>query len=633
VTKFSFYLGDDQDVVERLRRATASIWGEVKEVSAGSFWLFIPSGDYERSFGESCQAVGAVAGYVRHNNLEHIASGGESFDTHHNRRFIAEIVKDGRWPLGSQWTGSFAAVAHSRGSREVILCNDPIGNAPVYFSRCGEGILGGTSLIVLSHCIRCEVDAVGILQRITTPYCNYGRRTLLKQMSRLLPGEWLKLSNKDSGFNSIFDNSLCNGLVNADVETVARTVWDCLQREIVLATGVNDRIGVAMSGGWDSRLILGGIAHRGSAIDCYTYGSEDLYESSVAKRCASAVGARHQCFSLENKYFPSRNNLENLVRETETANYMEWYPILDAVAGNGEGKPILLLGDLCESIDGRYMENLSSRAARKRSFANSFLRRPDQIAVATVANFDQWKEKKRKQIIEDVIKNTDNLSPTLASMCTENLIAQEVANDLELSFMRVRQNMPAFEPMFDELFLWFHRIRFLLGSQIPFLASAFRPLSPAMSVRFLRLISTVHPRLRMRRRLMDAMTRLPEFDILAGIPSAQIPWLSARSPTLLRELLWGVRSGLDQVMIKSVMKSKNIRRRQRVLRSINYINEYRRDNVVPTVQEWFSGKWVKSDSYIQVAGNRANLSAWPLIGVDISAPANVSIILDLCQID
>jgi len=633
MTKFSFYLGDDQSLVKRLRRATASIWGEVKEVSSGSFWLFIPSSDYERSFGESCHALGAVSGYVRLNDLEHASSGDKPLDTHHNRRFIAEIVKDDHWPLRNQWTGSFAAVAQTRGSQEVILCNDPIGYVPVYFSRSYEGILGGTSLIVLSHCIECEVDAIGVLQRITTPYCNYGRRTLLKQVSRLLPGEWLKLSNKDFKLNSILDNSLCNGLVNADVETVARTVWDCLQREIVLATGVSDRIGVAMSGGWDSRLVLGGIAHRGSAIDCYTYGSEDLYESSVAKRCASAVGAGHRCFPLENKYFPLRNNLENLVRESETANYMEWFPILDALAGTGEERTVLLLGDLCESIDGRYMENLSSREARKRSFANSFLRRPDQIAVATVATFDQWKERKRRQIIEDVLKSTENLSPTLAGLCNEKLIAQEVANDLELSFMRVQENMPAFEPMFDELFLWFHRIRFLLGSQIPFLASAFRPISPAMSVRFLRLISTVHPRLRMRRRLMDAMTRLPEFDVLAAIPSAQIPWLNARSPTLLRELLWGMRSGLDQVMIKSVMKSKNIGRRQRVLRSINYVNEYRRDNVVSTVQEWFSGKWVKSDSYIQVASSRANLSAWPLIGVDISAPANVSIILDLCQID
>jgi len=565
--------------------------------------------------------------------LGHISGGDRPFDTYHNRRFITEIIKDDHWPLGNQWTGSFAAVAHPRGSQEVVLCNDPVGYTPVYFSRRSEGILGGTSLIVLSHSIKCEVDTVGVLQRITTPYCNYGRRTLLKQISRLLPGEWLKLSNKVSGFKSIFDNSLCDGLINADVETVARTVWDCLQREVILATGSSDRIVVAMSGGWDSRLVLGGIAHRGSAIECYTYGSEGLYESSIAKRCASAVGARHRCFPIENKYFPSRCNLENLVHETETANYMEWYPILDAVAGNKEGKPVLLLGDLCESIDGRYMENLSSREARKKSFANSFLNRPDQIAVATAANFDQWREKKRKQIIEEVSQSIEHLSPALAGRCAENLVAQKVADDLELSFLRVRENMPAFEPMFDELFLWFHRIRFLLGSQIPFLASAFRPLSPAMSVRFLRLISTVHPRLRMRRRLMDAVTRLPEFDVLAGIPSAQIPWLSARSPTLLRELLWGVRSGLDQVMIKAVLKSKNIRRRQRVLRSINYINEYRRENVVPTVQEWFSGKWVKGDSYIQVARDRANLTAWPLIGVDISAPANVSIILDLCQVD
>ena len=633
MSNFSFYLGDNRAVVDRLRRAAASIWGAVREASVDSFYLFVASDDYDISFGESYDAVGAVSGYVRCDGLEHTSGVDAPFDTYHNRRFITEVIKDNSWPLGNQWTGSFAAVAYSKATRKMILCNDPVGSAPLYFSRHGEGILGGTSLIVLSHCLKCEVDVVGVLQRITSPYCNYGRRTLLKQVSRLLPGEWLKSSCKDIGVSSVFDNSLCNGLINADVKTVARTVWDCLQREIALATGVNDRISVAMSGGWDSRLVLGAIAHRGSAVDCYTYGGEDLYESSIARRCASAIGARHQCFPIAGKYFPPRDRLENLVRETEAANYMEWYGMIDAIRGNGAGKSILLLGDLCESIDGRYMEELSSRGARRRSFANGLLGRPEQIAVATTATFDQWKEKKRSRIVEATCKNAGNLSPALAGMCTEDLVAQEVAHDLELSFLRVRENMPAFAPMFDELFLWLHRIRFLLGGQITFLASTFRPFSPAMSVRFLRLISTVHPRLRVRRRLMNAVTRLPELDVLAGIPSAQIPWLGARSPTFLRELLWGVRSGLDQALIRAILRSKNIRKRQRVLRSLDYIKEYRRDGVDSTVEEWFSGKWIKSEAYLQVVRNRANLLAWPLIGVDISAPANVSIILDSCQTD
>lgn len=632
MSNFSFYHGDDQAVVESLRRATASSWGAVKEVSLDSFWLFIPVDDFARGFYESPDALGTVSGYVRCDDLEDASEGSGHSHERHGQRFISEIASDSHWPLDGRWTGSFGAIVYSKLRREIILCNDLIGYHPVYFSTSGKGILGGTSLIVLSHCVECEVDVVGVAQRITSPYCNYGRRTILKQVSRLLPGEWLKFAAEGQKFDSVFDNSLCDGLMRGDVNTIARTVWDCLERETVLGAGVTDRVCVAMSGGWDSRLVLGGVAHRVDTVDCYTYGGEDHYEVGLARRCASAVGASHRSFPIENKYFPSRESLEGLVRETESANFMEWYGIIEACKSGGE-KSTLLLGDLCESIDGRYMGEFSSRQARKKSFVNGLLGKSDQIAVATTAAFNQWKEEKEKRIIESIIGSIDKLSPALASRCTEDLIARSVASDLEISFQRVRENMPPFTPMYDELFLWFHRVRFLLANQIPFLASAFRPVCPGVSMRFLRLITTVHPRLRMRRRLMNAIARLPEFDALARVPSAQIPWLSARAPSLMRDVLWGVRSGLDQVLIKSVMKSKNGQKRQRVLPSLDYIKEYQRDYVVPNVRDWFSGRWIRGDQYIQTVKGRADLSAWPLIGVDISAPANVSITLDLCRVN
>jgi hypothetical protein len=200
-----------------------------------------------------------------------------------------------------------------------------------------------------------------------------------------------------------------------------------------------------------------------------------------------------------------------------------------------------------------------------------------------------------------------------------------------LGFSRVRENLPAFALMFDELFAWFHRARFLMASQNLLLSSIFRPISPAMSLRFLRLTSTIHPRLRLRRKLLDAITRLPEFDTLAEIPSASIPWLSVRSSTFARELIWGIRSGLDQLLMRRVMRSKDPNKKQRVLRSLDYIKEYRRENVDTTVRDWFSGKWVKPDKYIETLKRRGNLSAWPLVNLDISAPANVSITLDLCD--
>jgi hypothetical protein len=130
---------------------------------------------------------------------------------------------------------------------------------------------------------------------------------------------------------------------------------------------------------------------------------------------------------------------------------------------------------------------------------------------------------------------------------------------------------------------------------------------------------------------MNAIARLPEFDVLADIPSAQIPWLSARAPAPLREMVWGARSGIDQALTKRALKNKNPYMRQRVLPTLDYIKEYRRDNAVPNVRAWFSGRWLDGDKYVDIVKRRASMSAWPLMNLDIAAPANASILLDLCK--
>lgn len=632
MANFVFYQGDEVSLVDRLRQASTVLWGEVKEVRKESFWLFFPASD-SGDFAETTENIGVVSGYVRADVVGHSSHEGASIDQRHNQLFIDEVVEEKNWPLGSHWTGSFGAVVYSTKDHSVILCNDLIGFMPVYYSVFNGGMVGGTSLIVLKRALRCEVDELGVLQRITSPYCNYGRRTMLREVSRPLPGEWVKFTRNPLRLKSIFDNSLCNGILNSDVDTAARKAWDCLQQEISLAVGMNDRICIALSGGWDSRIVLGGIAHRAETIECLTYGNEDAYEPTIARRCADAVHARHECFSLEGKYFPPRADFERLVQETEAFDIPDWFGIISAMRERRRGKDILLLGDHSQAIDGRYMTEVSSKSARRKSFVNSLLGGHERFEPSTPERFDEWKERKTREIVSSMLENAGKLSPGLRSACTDACIAQETAADLKLSTERVRENMPPFVPMFEELFLWFHKTRFTLSSQNLLLTSVFRPMSPVMSMRSLRFLSTLHPHLRLRRRLMDAIARLPEFDELGRIPSAQIPWLSGRAPAAIRELLWGLRSGLDQVLMRRVMKTKDPAKRQRVLPSLDYLKEYRRDHVVSTVQSWFSGKWVKGDSFVEMAKKRAEMTSWPYINLDITSPANVSILLDLSSIE
>jgi hypothetical protein len=129
---------------------------------------------------------------------------------------------------------------------------------------------------------------------------------------------------------------------------------------------------------------------------------------------------------------------------------------------------------------------------------------------------------------------------------------------------------------------------------------------------------------------MNSIMRLPEFDKLSSIPSAQIPFVSSRAPDLIKDLLWGLRSGVDQMLIKRSMIRKGPNNRQRVLKSLDYVSEYRREATSINVEGWFSGRYIDAGNYVQILRERAGLDTWTLINVDIAAPANVSMILDLC---
>jgi hypothetical protein len=626
MAKFCFYHGDDENIVARMRRAARFCWGEIAETGRDSFHLFIAAEDCEQSLYRSETMLGAISGYAvcgkKQNEID-------EFETSDEQKFFVEI-SERKWALNDDWSGSFAAAAYNSESGEIVLCNDVLGHFPLYYSQIGAAFVGGTSLIILSRSLYLKTDAVGVLQRITVPFCNYGRRTMLENVSRLMSGECLKWKPESGEILREYDNSLCGNTIDADAKTAARLVWDCLQNEITLAVGGEKRVAVAMSGGWDSRIVLGGVQKRGASVRCLTYGGENHYETRVARRCAEAVGATHEFFPLEEKYFPSRREIAPLIRETESANYFEWFGMIEKFRMNGAKIP-LLLGDLCESIDGRYMTAFSARKARVNSFLRGLLGAKENFAAASDAAFAEWRDEKRIEITAALLKNLPNLSDDLRGSLSETEFAEKIAADLELSFARVRDNEPQFAAAYDELFIWFHRIRFLLANQITWLGAAFRPVSPGLSMRFLRLITTIHPRLKIRKRLMNAIIRLPEFERLARISSAQIPFVSSRAPSFVKDFVWAARFGLDQILIKRTLKNKNANRRQRVLRSLDYVKEYRRASSAANVEKWFSGKNVKAENYLKIFRDRAALDAWTLINVDLAAPANVGIILDLCH--
>ena len=155
MAKFCFYNGDDVNVVNRLRLAAVFCWGEVEEAVLDSFRLFIAAEDHRLFHCRTATVIGAISGYAQTDiGLNYQSCTAE---------FFSEF-SDNKWPLGNEWTGSFAAAAYSSAKEEITLCNDVIGHFPLYYAHVGKGFIGGTSLIALA--------AASAPKRTRSAYCS-----------------------------------------------------------------------------------------------------------------------------------------------------------------------------------------------------------------------------------------------------------------------------------------------------------------------------------------------------------------------------------------------------------------------------------------------------------------------------
>ncbi|MBN2474332.1 MAG: hypothetical protein JXB62_06975 [Pirellulales bacterium] len=621
---FAFYAGPSEARLNQVRRLTRQSWEQCRCIASADYCVSAQ----QRGHGVTLHCEDGVhlclAGYVGADGLA---------DKTAVLSALAASLTNGVWPLGDEWFGSFACVVFDTSNGHTVLANDALGYYPLYYCSLGsDELIAGSSQILLNRILGRPPDPVGLLQAISRPsFSNYGRRTLLHGVSRLLPGEAVSFSRDRARPLHLYDNSLYSELRSTDVEESAETAFRLLAKHVEFLCEGQEEVFLGLSGGWDSRVVLGALAHqrRGTQqqVRCTTYGQGDLYESRIARKCAQVSGGRFRSYPDDAYYFPAADLFSEYVRKTEAVYVTAWLAVLETAVPGGD-HPLFLLGDMCESIDGRNILAFSTRAARVREFGRSLVGVQERFTPLDDAGFQAWEKRVVESIVARQMANFPRIDKALLDGAQGADIEQQLVEDVKTTTRRVGENEVFFVELLDELLAWYVRGRVELGRQMLILNARFTGVSPAMSFQILRAISNVHPRLRLRRRLMNAIARLDALKSLARIPSAQVPYLTMNAPSLLKELVWGGRSTIDQLLIRRKLGTRNHRARSRLLKSFDCICAY--DNAARSgvVESWFSGRWFDPQPVIDTVRDRASLRAWPLPAHDIVGPANASKILD-----
>lgn len=532
------------------------------------------------------------------------------------------------WPLPDDFSGSFAFSLITE--TEIIIANDSIGIYPLYYLFDDSNFSVSNSLIDLQKALNLEIDEVGKAQRLFAPEnSEIGSRTLLNGVKRLLPGEKIVYNLKTKSLHKNYDNRLYENIHNNIQENEVQNYWQILVDEIKFIESLNNTpTDIALSGGLDSRMLIGAMTPKSDTI-AYHYGKPEYYETKIAKRIAEKCGFQFKAGMDYANQFPEKKILQKTIEEVSPPYSMNWYNIFDMAKSH---KTNLILGDMCEAIHGRNIKTFTTRKSRMQNYFKHYVLNKDyRFTPANKQSFEDWKIAKIKSYW-DYIRNESLIEQTKFEIKDYK---DHINQDLEEIFKRIADHQVPYAELYDELFIWYTHSRIPMGRQITHCNERFFAFAPSMSSALLIATSNIHPNLRLNYRFQNKLFRqIKAFKKLNLIPTSQVPIMSKKTPDFLQFFMWGIRSIIDQILIKRVLRKKDPLLRYRLFKSLNWVKVYQYEFMNKRLNSYFENKNIPDDiieAWINLALSRNKLEEWPLANYDIMSIAVLNLELELLK--
>lgn len=536
------------------------------------------------------------------------------------------------WPVPNNITGSFSSLALDRINNEIVIATDLANIYPLYYIKQGKDLFISNSLILLGRYSKVNFDPTGIFQRAVGPsFMNIGSRTILENCKSLLPGEWLRFNLNGELKIRKFDNSLYQNIGPTDLEeNQIRNYWSHYKKEVSLCTSGYSEVSIALSGGVDSRIALGAIPGN-KKISAYTFGRPSNYESKIAYKLAQARGATHSAFFAPEQYFPTIKTLRDYTKNTEAVKLNSWLEILNNVQPSD--KHPLLLGELCEGLPGRNIRKFNTTEFRKQNFIKYYLKKENiPLTPTNPTSFEKWKKDKTNFIlswhVDFWFEKLDLVNQK------QEIIGATLANADEI-FDRIEAHKLPFTELYDELFSWYTFTRMELSRQVNICNEKFYAYSPGMSLQMLKKTSNIHPNLRLYYRFANKLLKeTPELRAFKNIPTSQIPLIPQTWPNIFKIPVWGMRSKIDDWLIKRMIKSKDINKRYRLFKSINWAKVYQQEDMLENLKGYYKENNLSPEyfeTFYNLAKKRKALISWPFANMDIISGATLNTEISLIK--
>ena len=288
-----------------------------------------------------------------------------------------------------------AACLVDESARTAWLVNDRYGLQPLHHARAGDAVVFCTKPGPLLRCglVPTTLDRRAVVDFFTFEHLT-GGRTLAEEVHLLEPGTILRVQDGRVTLASYLPTAPDSPDASLTLDGLSDLLYEGLSQSVArsLAQG-GSPVAVTLSGGLDSRALLGCATRHRTALRAYTFGVPGCRDLTLAAEIARRCGVPHTMIELDGSFLPRW--LDHAVEVTGGEVAASHFHILslaeiiasecrlvldglsgDAIAGSHLNWRVVMARTPDSAIDltyGRHASVLPSRAERERFFEPEFM--------------------------------------------------------------------------------------------------------------------------------------------------------------------------------------------------------------------------------------------------------------------
>ncbi len=219
---------------------------------------------------------------------------------------VAAYAKWGKDCL-PRFNGMFAFAIWDNEKKELFIARDRLGIKPLYYSREGNTLLFSSEIrsLLASGLVPRMVDPGGLADYLRYQTV-HAPRTILRDVSMLLPGHFMRISENNFEITKYWDLFAHAGAAAPGYEDACRTINELLTRSVERRLIADVPFGAFLSGGIDSTAVVGlmsKVSPRKVRTFTVVFDEKDFSERPYAALAAKKFGTDHHEIELTPQLF------------------------------------------------------------------------------------------------------------------------------------------------------------------------------------------------------------------------------------------------------------------------------------------------------------------------------------------